>query len=59
MRSTRWRTRALALAALSAALLGVATPAHAGIVAPTCPNCHPQPRPTHDPRTPLPPSTRP
>jgi hypothetical protein len=58
MRLTRWRTRALALAALSAALLGMATPAHAGIVPPTCPSCHPQPRPTqHQPHTPTP-STR-
>jgi hypothetical protein len=62
MRPTRWRTRALGLAALSAALLGLAIPAHAGIVPPTCPSCHPQPRPTqHRPQTPLPPTpiTRP
>jgi hypothetical protein len=53
MRPTRWRTRALALAALSAALLGLATPAHAGIVPPECPHCHPQPRPTpHHPHIP-------
>jgi hypothetical protein len=44
MRLTRRRTRALALAALTAALLGLVTPAHAGIVPPTCPGCHPQPR---------------
>jgi hypothetical protein len=56
MRPTRWRTRALALAALSAALLGLVTPAHAGIVPPCCPDCHPQPRQTqHHPHDSLPP----
>jgi hypothetical protein len=60
MRLTRRLTHALALAALTAALLGMATPVHAGIVPPECPSCHPQPRQTqHQPRTPLPPSTRP
>jgi hypothetical protein len=56
MRLTRWLTRALALAAFGAALLGLATPAHAGIVPPYCNTCHPQPRPTqHHRQTPLPP----
>jgi hypothetical protein len=60
MRPTRRRTRALALAALTAALLGLATPAHAGTVQPCCPTCHPQPRQTqHHPHDSLPPSTRP
>jgi hypothetical protein len=55
MRPTKQLTRALALAALSAALLGLATPAHARIVPPCCPNCHPQPRPTqHHPLPPTP-----
>jgi hypothetical protein len=53
MRLTRWRTRALALAAFGAALLGLVTPAHAGIAPPECPSCHPQPRPTpHQPQIP-------
>jgi hypothetical protein len=62
MSPTSPRTRALALAALTAALLGLATPAHAGIVPPECPTCHPQPRPTqHHPHIPPapPPITRP